>query len=684
MNPLDHYLPSNFKTDETRNAPNTSTSGDRPVKMVFEHLQKMMAPAKERSHHSVKKPPATEKNRTVAHTTEQNFQIEELDDLPLSDDIFHGIESLYKATTYEAAEQTIKTRMANIEAGAAGAQAEFQRVLDSLAHDFVRVDAKKASSAFYQYICHLEILGGIKTDKREEQQQLIQHAVQQLHDKLNLLTDNVKRECIREAYTNDYFRNMAQKVDLASPKAGLLKSLTEMAAYNDFERTIEHLGVAAGGGGGKGQPNQDDGYESDFDDEQKLQELRKQLELEASEARHRKLMDEVDAILAEGDAVLAGLTPEPAAHDESPTVQAQTAPSVSIAQVPKSKPLYPTVDEIRQITSERARTSAIHRFLDHCKDDAEQIQLNGFLEQLNAERAKKLNERIKAKYENPQTVTEQIKEVSKNLNLIAAAEKIAPPKKRTQEVEAINNKQPENTHNIALTLIELMNQPVRRSPRTEQACETDPRKWNQTELLQAFEGVKSQFSQKQQAMVRDHAGDIARLFRLEHFPFAWGYDSRRDIPVVSEAFNTMCWSLYSQFVGQPMFDKPTYQYVKRMDGSYQEKLMKGLFGNALFAAIKNKIANSDGQKLSSLKGQWLRGRIEHSESLQIAVYKNTRSNQYELLVGHNHSRPAQLTVQHGSLLERCLDIEQGQFHIFEAAGLSQPTFPMKVKYTFEK
>ena len=366
-------------------------------------------------------------------------------------------------------------------------------------------------------------------------------------------------------------------------------------------------------------------------------------------------------------------TPKANTIPAKPQLPAQSTAEVRPQEV-KPKPQvseqsakpYLSVLQISKLPTITAKYDAISTLLDHCQDDAELTSLHSLLVSMN-------RSELKEQSKQPMTQTQAIAEQSKRFAVISAAEKVVKPAKQAIEVIAVHDKKPADMNHIIDSLLALSIEPLVLGSSAE-GHKTDPKQWRKQDIDRAYQAIKRQFSEAQRTLIEKHMLDILRVLRLNHYPFGWEHDPKQDLTIHDEVFETICWSFYSRFVGESIFDKPTYQYIKRLPATQKLKVMQGLFGSQVTSNIKKSIESGKEKRPNfNLKNDGrIRGKVEHASKLQLAIFRH-HNGSYHLLVGNTGKMPSAIAINKKELLHQVLDHTKGTYFIFQAAGMKMPT-----------
>ena len=653
------------------------------------------------------------------------------------EDVLNEIDATRKADVLSNTKETINAVLKKICSGDAQAKTEFKKQLCNDAFAFVSPKEDVAKENFHQYMCYLKALSAQGITESEEGQkaqvELLNCALEQLRNQFDFLTDDIKTKCISYAYASEMMDEFLTKIP-EGVKLDIVKSLRDLSATQTFKQTIGQMEMIASNGGTsdpngrapkKSAAEEASTTEDIFDSKQYLEEQRISREKAHAYAREtKKILDDIDKLLSvppsaevldEGKKSSKTLkklpetqqitrqilaTPKtntmpatPKANTIPATPKANTIPATPKANTIPAKPQLPaqskaevkpqevkpkpqvseqsakpylSVLQISKLPTITAKYDAINTLLDHCQDDAELTSLHSLLVSMN--RAE-----LKEQSKQPMTQTQAIAEQSKRFAVISAAEKVVKPAKQAIEVIAVHDKKPADMNHIIDSLLALSIEPLVLGSSAE-GHKTDPKQWRKQDIDRAYQAIKRQFSEAQRTLIEKHMLDILRVLRLNHYPFGWEHDPKQDLTIHDEVFETICWSFYSRFVGESIFDKPTYQYIKRLPATQKLKVMQGLFGSQVTSNIKKSIESGKEKRPNfNLKNDGrIRGKVEHASKLQLAIFRH-HNGSYHLLVGNTGKMPSAIAINKKELLHQVLDHTKGTYFIFQAAGMKMPT-----------
>ena len=635
------------------------------------------------------------------------------------EDVLNEIDATRKADVLSNTKETINAVLKKICSGDAQAKTEFKKQLCNDAFAFVSPKEDVAKENFHQYMCYLKALSAQGITESEEGQkaqvELLNCALEQLRNQFDFLTDDIKTNCISYAYASEMMDEFLTKIP-EGVKLDIVKSLRDLSATHTFKQTIGQMEMIASNGGTsdpngrapkKSAAEEVSTTEDIFASQQYLEEQRISREKAHAYAREtQKILDGIDKLLfvppsaevldegkkssktlkklSETRQITRQILATPKANTIPATPKANTIPAKpqlpaqSTAEVrpqevkPKpqvseqsAKP-YLSVLQISKLPTITAKYDAINTLLDHCQDDAELTSLHSLLVSMN-------RSELKEQSKQPMTQTQAIAEQSKRFAVISAAEKVVKPAKQAIEVIAVHDKKPADMNHIIDSLLALSIEPLVLGSSAE-GHKTDPKQWRKQDIDRAYQAIKRQFSEAQRTLIEKHMLDILRVLRLNHYPFGWEHDPKQDLTIHDEVFETICWSFYSRFVGESIFDKPTYQYIKRLPATQKLKVMQGLFGSQVTSNIKKSIESGKEKRPNfNLKNDGrIRGKVEHASKLQLAIFRH-HNGSYHLLVGNTGKMPSAIAINKKELLHQVLDHTKGTYFIFQAAGMKMPT-----------
>ena len=644
------------------------------------------------------------------------------------EDVLNEIDATRKADVLSNTKETINAVLKKICSGDAQAKTEFKKQLCNDAFAFVSPKEDVAKENFHQYMCYLKALSAQGITESEEGQkaqvELLNCALEQLRNQFDFLTDDIKTKCISYAYASEMMDEFLTKIP-EGVKLDIVKSLRDLSATQTFKQTIGQMEMIASNGGTsdpngrapkKSAAEEVSATEDIFDSKQYLEEQRISREKAHAYAREtKKILDDIDKLLSvppsaevldegkkssktlkklpETQQITRQILATPKTNTMPATPKANTIPATPKANTIPAKPQLPaqstaevkpqevkpkpqvsaqsakpylSVLQISKLPTITAKYDAINTLLDHCQDDAELTSLHSLLVSMN--RAE-----LKEQSKQPMTQTQAIAEQSKRFAVISAAEKVVKPAKQAIEVIAVHDKKPADMNHIIDSLLALSIEPLVLGSSAE-GHKTDPKQWRKQDIDRAYQAIKRQFSEAQRTLIEKHMLDILRVLRLNHYPFGWEHDPKQDLTIHDEVFETICWSFYSRFVGESIFDKPTYQYIKRLPATQKLKVMQGLFGSQVTSNIKKSIESGKEKRPNfNLKNDGrIRGKIEHASKLQLAIFRH-HNGSYHLLVGNTGKMPSAIAINKKELLHQVLDHTKGTYFIFQAAGMKMPT-----------
>ncbi|WP_062263829.1 hypothetical protein [Endozoicomonas arenosclerae] len=563
--------------------------------------------------------------------------------------------------------------------------------VNHLTHAFVSPNQDKAAKHFT--ICMEEFRRVAKAlPKSEYARSLIKKALNMLADKMDFLTTEVRKHCIRQTYRHAEKDRVITTCSTEEQK-NQVQAIQDLMAFEEYQLDINHIvaevadpsqpGDSSDEGEGEealsssdrapmrpeeeAKKSKEESEKKAKDDEEYRKAMASIGEIERSkqEFEERKKQSELDSLDQWQKLLTKKLEEENLKQRKSFPAPGNTATTLSPSldnikerdeqEQHKDSSLPPTSETLRPAplmlvkpvkTKEMTKTKTKFKIIEQRKQEVADAQ--GDQEKMAAATKKmvlmadaanaKVVEKTRDIAKKPLSKDKVISKTGHLVDVRAIQDEVVPPGTRPPEVMAINNEKPGKPANIHCTLVELLEQPVMR--RFDSPADVSPeeaRSWSLTQLKAAFENKAGRFSDTQRECIRKHLRTLQSFLGNKSYPFSYFKDMATPVKLPEEPFGLIAQSLYDEWIGFPMVSYADYTKIHAFDNSTRSRFLVEIFSEATMKVLESLFPDKAGMK-GKVRSQDLCpkpedafdvGCVTHTSGIRIAMlYSPSKRSHY--------------------------------------------------------